>query len=438
MVEQVDTQDLKSCRPKRRCGFDSRLGHMPHISHKGELMPASPIRKLVPYAEKAKRNGKKVYHLNIGQPDIETPHEAFEAIRKVNFKVLEYSHSAGIESYRRKLADYYKKYDIDISYENILITTGGSEAITFGMMSTLDAGDEIIIPEPFYANYNSFAIASGVTIIPITSHVENGFALPPIEEFEKVITSKTKAILICNPNNPTGYFYPKEELEQLKEIILEHDLFLFVDEVYRDFVYDGRKHTSVLNLSGIEENVIVIDSVSKRFSMCGARIGCVISRNKKGMDTVLKFAQARLSPPTFGQIAGEAALDVKEKYFEQVAAEYVSRRNLMCERMNAMPGVLCPKPGGAFYTIARLPIDDSDKFCQWLLESFSHNNETVMLAPATGFYSSLGLGLDEVRVAYVLKNSEMEKAFDCLSAALQEYPGRKEILRTASLDKAIG
>ena len=395
-------------------------------------MPSSPIRKLVPYAEKAKKQGKKVYHLNIGQPDIETPHEVFDAIRKINFKVLEYSHSAGIESYRRKLADYYEKYEIDISYENILITTGGSEAITFGMMATLDEGDEIIIPEPFYANYNGFGISAGVVIKPITSHIENGFALPPISEFEKLITAKTKGILICNPNNPTGYFYPKEELEQLKEIVLDHDLFLFVDEVYREFVYDGKKHFSVLNLEGLEENVIVIDSVSKRFSMCGARIGCLISRNKKVLETVLKFAQARLSPPTFGQIAAEAALDVKQEYFDKVVSEYVSRRKLMVERMNSIPGVLCPKPGGAFYTIARFPVDDSDKFCQWLLESFSHNNETVMLAPATGFYATKGLGLDEARIAYVLNNTDMSRAFDCLEMALKEYHGKTEIASVVS------
>jgi aspartate aminotransferase len=400
---------------------------MPFISNKGHIMPSSPIRKLVPYAEKARKEGKKVYHLNIGQPDIETPHEVFDAIRKINFKVLEYSHSAGIESYRRKLAGYYKKYDIDVNYENILITTGGSEAITFGMMATLDDGDEIIIPEPFYANYNGFGISAGVVIKPITSHIENGFALPPISEFEKLITPKTKAILICNPNNPTGYFYSNEELEELKEIVLEHDLFLFVDEVYREFVYDGKKHFSVLNLEGLEENVIVIDSVSKRFSMCGARIGCLISRNKKVLETVLKFSQARLSPPTFGQIAAEAALDVKQEYFDKVVAEYVSRRDLMVERMNSIPGVLCPKPGGAFYTIARFPIDDSDKFCQWLLEEFSHNNETVMLAPATGFYATKGLGLDEARIAYVLNNTDMRKAFDCLQTALEEYPGRKQL-----------
>lgn len=399
---------------------------MPNISQKGRLMPPSPIRKLVPYSEKAKREGKKVYHLNIGQPDIETPKEAFAAVRNIHFKVLEYSHSAGIESFRRKLADYYKKYDIDIHPDNLLITTGGSEAITFGMMSTLDEGDEIIIPEPFYANYNGFAVEAGVAIKPITSHVEDGFALPSIQEFEKLITPKTKAILICNPNNPTGYLYSKEELEHLKNIVLEHDLFLFVDEVYRDFCYDGKKHFSVLNIPGLEEHAVVIDSVSKRFSMCGARVGNIISRNKKVIDTVLKFAQARLSPPTFGQIASEAALEVGPEYFKEVKEEYVSRRNLMVKTMNDIPGVLCPNPGGAFYTIARLPIDDSDRFCQWLLESFSHENQTVMLAPATGFYATNGLGLDEVRIAYVLNNNEMNKAFECLRIALEQYPGKKQ------------
>lgn len=398
---------------------------MPYISQKGRIMPASPIRKLVPYAEKAKQQGRKVYHLNIGQPDIETPPQVFDAMRNINFKVLEYSHSAGIESYRRKLAAYYKRYDINIELADLLITTGGSEAITFGMMSTLDEGDEIIIPEPFYANYNGFAIASGVVIRPITSSIENGFALPPISAFEKLITPKTKAIMICNPNNPTGYLYSREELEQLKEMVLEHDLFLFVDEVYRDFCYDGKKHFSVLNIPGLEENVIVIDSVSKRFSMCGARVGNLISRNRKVTETVLKFAQARLSPPTFGQIAAEAALEVSPDYFANVKSEYISRRNRMVEMMNAIPGVLCPNPGGAFYTIARLPIDDSDRFCQWLLESFSHNNETVMLAPATGFYATKGLGLDEVRIAYVLNNNEMQKAFECLKKALEVYPGRR-------------
>ncbi len=389
-------------------------------------MPSSPIRKLVPYAEQARQQGKKVYHLNIGQPDIETPQEVFNAMRNIHFTVLEYSHSAGIESFRRKLAEYYKKYDIDINYTDLLITTGGSEAITFGMMATLDQGDEIIIPEPFYANYNGFAMAAGVVIKPITSHIENGFALPPIMEFEKLITAKTKAILICNPNNPTGYLYSKEELEQLKEIVIEHDLFLFADEVYRDFCYDGKQHFSVLNMSGLEDHAIVIDSVSKRFSMCGARVGNIISRNKKVLETVLKFAQARLSPPTFGQIASEAALDVSAEYFVSVKSEYISRRNLMVETLNNIPGVFCPNPGGAFYTIARLPIDDSDRFCQWLLESFSYQNQTVMLAPATGFYATKGLGLDEVRMAYVINNSEMKKAFECLTLALRDYPGKKD------------
>lgn len=387
-------------------------------------MPASPIRKLVPYSEKAKKAGRKVYHLNIGQPDIETPAEVFEAMKNIPFKVLEYSHSAGIESYRKALATYYQRYDIQLSHENILVTTGGSEALTFGLMSILDEGDEVIIPEPFYANYNSFALQAGADIKPIPSSIEDGFALPPIEAFAKMITPKTKAILICNPNNPTGYFYSRKELDQLRQIVLDHDLFLFVDEVYRDFVYDGQKHVSVLNLPGLEENVVVVDSVSKRFSMCGGRIGCFISRNQKLNDTVMKFAQARLSPPTFGQIAAEAALAVSPDYFQKVSAEYVKRRDLLCEKLAGIPGVLCPKPGGAFYAMARLPIDDCDRFCQWLLEEFHHNNETVMLAPGTGFYATAGQGKNEVRIAYVLKQSDMSKALDCLKVALEKYPGR--------------
>jgi aspartate aminotransferase len=400
---------------------------MPKISHKGYSMPASPIRKLVPYSEKAKREGKKVYHLNIGQPDIETPKVVFDAIRNIDFKVLEYSHSAGNESYRKKLAAYYKKYDIEISISDVMITTGGSEAITFAMMSCFDPGDEIIVPEPLYANYNGFSIASDVIIKPITASIENGFALPSMEEFEKLITSRTKAILICNPNNPTGYLYSRAELEALKDIVLKHDLFLFADEVYREFVYDGEKHFSVLNLTSLENNVVVIDSVSKRFSMCGARIGTLITRNKELMDTALKFAQARLSPPSFGQIASEAALDVDDEYFKKVNAEYISRRNTMVSALNKIEGVFCPNPGGAFYVIARLPIDDSDKFCQWLLEDFSYNNETVMLAPATGFYSSKGLGKNEVRLAYVLKNEDLTKAIKCLEEALKIYPGKTTI-----------
>ena len=381
---------------------------MPKISQRGNHMPASPIRKLVPFAEKAKLRGIKIYHLNIGQPDIATPTQMMDAVKHTDLKVLEYSHSAGFESYRRKLVLYYKSRNIDINHHQIMITTGGSEAIMFGMMSCLDAGDEIIIPEPLYANYNGFSTAGNIVIKPITSHIENGFALPPVSEFEKMITPKTKAILICNPNNPTGYLYSKEELMQLRDIIIKYDLFLFADEVYREFVYDGKEHFSVMNLDGLDEHVILMDSISKRYSACGARIGALISRNNKVMETAMKFAQARLSPPTF----------------TEVEKEYVERRNLCVERLNAMDGVLCPTPGGAFYAIARLPIDDADVFCQWLLESFNLNNETVMLAPATGFYSTPGLGKNEVRIAYVLNKNDINKAMDCLDAALKVYPGR--------------
>jgi aspartate aminotransferase len=399
---------------------------MPKISSKGLHMPASPIRKLVPYAEAAKRNGIKVYHLNIGQPDIETPKEALDAVRAIDFNVVEYSHSAGIESYRNKLADFYnRKYALNINQSNILITTGGSEAITFALGTCLDAGEEIIVPEPLYANYNGFSEASNVIVKPITSHIENGFALPAIEEFEKLISPKTKAILICNPNNPTGYLYSKNELEQLAAIVKKHDLFLFADEVYRDFCYDGKQHTSVLQLPGLQNNAIVIDSVSKRFSMCGARIGCVISRNAEVMSTVLKFAQARLSPPTFGQIAAEGALDVSDDYFKKVNSEYIERRNFMVAALNKMEGVFCPKPGGAFYAIARLPIDNSDTFCRWLLEDFSFDGKTVMLAPATGFYSTPGMGTNEVRLAYVLNKTDLKNAMECLDVALKQYAKRK-------------
>ena len=398
---------------------------MPDISKKGQQMPASPIRKLVPYAEQAKKSGKKVYHLNIGQPDIETPNEVFEAMRNIDFKVLEYSHSAGIETYRKKLAENYKsKYKINIDFSQVIITTGGSEALSFAMMSCMNPLDEIIIPEPFYANYNGFACAADIKIIPVTAQIETGFALPSISEFENKITSKTKAILICNPNNPTGYLYSEQELKDLKDLVIKHDLFLFVDEVYRDFCYDGKKHFSVLNLDGLDKNVVVVDSVSKRFSMCGARVGCVITRNADLMNTMLKFAQARLSPPTFGQIASEAALKVADNYFEAINEEYISRRNLLVEGLNQIDGVTCPKPGGAFYTIAKLPIDDSDKFCQWLLESFSFNNETVMLAPATGFYSTPGKGKQEVRIAYVLNKTDLKNAIKCLEEALKVYPGK--------------
>ncbi len=397
---------------------------MPRISFKGNAMPPSPIRKLVPFAEQAKKEGKKIYHLNIGQPDIETPESMMNAIHNFSPKVIEYSHSAGIESYRKKLVSYYSKCNIRLDYSEIIITTGGSEAIEIAMMTCMDEGDEIIIPEPFYANYNGFSTQADVIVKPIRSSIENGFALPPIEEFEKIITTKTKAIMICNPNNPTGYLYSREELETLREIVRKKDVWLLSDEVYREFCYDGKEHFSVMNLEGIEQNVIMLDSISKRYSACGARIGALISRNKEVMSTALKFAQARLSPPTFGQVAAEAAIDTPDSYFQKVKAEYVERRNFVVEALNKMDGVFCPNPGGAFYCIARLPIDNSDKFCQWLLETFSLNNETVMLAPATGFYSQPNLGTDEVRIAYVLNLDSLKKAMECLDAALKVYPGR--------------
>ncbi len=386
-------------------------------------MPASPIRKLVPYAEAAKKKGTKVYHLNIGQPDIETPKMVLDAVRHSDFKVLEYSHSAGNESYRKKLVGYYKSVGIDITSDQIIITTGGSEAILFGFMACLDAGDEVIIPEPFYANYNGFAVAAGVQVVPVTSHIENGFALPPIEAFEQKITPRTKAIVICNPNNPTGYLYSAAEMEQLKEIILKHNLFLFSDEAYREFCYDGTQ-VSAMHLKGVDEHVVIMDTISKRYSACGGRIGAFLTRNKSLYDAVMKFAQARLSPPSFAQIAGEAAIDLPADYFDTTKAEYQSRRDLLVQRLNAMEGVFCPNPGGAFYAIAKLPIDDADVFCQWLLEHFSHDNQTVMLAPATGFYGTQGLGKQEVRLAYVLNKGDINKAMDCLELALKQYPGR--------------
>ena len=386
-------------------------------------MPASPIRKLVPYAEAAKRKGIKVFHLNIGQPDIETPAACLDAVRHSDFKVLEYSHSAGNESYRKKLVQYYKKVGIDITAEQIIITTGGSEAIIFGFMACLDAGDEVIIPEPFYANYNGFAVEAGVTVTPITSSIETGFALPPIEDFEKVITPKTKAIIICNPNNPTGYLYSAAEMEILRQIVIKHDLFLFADEAYREFCYEG-KHISAMHLSGVDDNVILMDTISKRYSACGGRIGAFITKNKAVLDATMKFAQARLSPPSFAQILGEAAVDLPDDYFGSTKAEYKLRRDTIVKRLNAMPGVFCPEPGGAFYAMAKLPIDDSDKFCQWLLESFSYDNQTVMLAPATGFYSTKGLGTKEVRLAYVINSKAINAAMDCLETALEQYPGR--------------
>ncbi|MCD4790525.1 MAG: pyridoxal phosphate-dependent aminotransferase [Bacteroidales bacterium] len=399
---------------------------MPQISQKGRRMPESPIRKLVPFAEAAKKRGIKVYHLNIGQPDIETPEVALNAVRNFNQKVVEYSHSAGILSYREKLAEYYKKHNIHITADDIIIGAGASEAILFAMNSCMDNGDEIIIPEPFYANYNGFAVNAGVNVVPIPSSIETGFALPPIAEFEKAITPKTKAIIICNPNNPTGYLYSKEELEVLREIVLKYDLFLFSDEVYREFCYDGKEHFSVMHLKGLENNVVLIDSVSKRYSACGVRIGAMISKNKELMATAMKFAQARLSPPTFGQVAAEAAIDTPDEYFENVLDEYLARRDVVVECINKMEGAYCPNPLGAFYVVAKLPIDDSDKFCKWLLEDFNYNNETVMLAPATGFYATKGKGMNEVRISYVLNVDDLKRSMKCLEEALKVYPGRTE------------
>ena len=400
---------------------------MPKLSNRGFEMPESPIRKLVPFSEAAKKKGRVVYHLNIGQPDIETPKVALDAIKNIDRTVIEYSHSAGFESYRKGLAAYYNKFELNVSFEDILITTGGSEALLFAFNACLNQGDEVIIPEPFYANYNGFAKTCGVNVTPVTANIENGFALPPISDFEKLITPKTKAILICNPGNPTGYLYSKEELETLKEIVLKHDLFLFADEVYREFSYDGKKHTSVLELEGLENNVVVIDSVSKRYSMCGARIGALISKNTKVIDTALKYAQARLSPPTLAQIASEAALQTPQSYFDDVTTEYVKRRDIVIKGLNAIDGVLCPNPGGAFYAVAQLPVEDSEEFCQWLLEEFEYNNQTVMLAPAGGFYATKGLGKNEVRLAYVLNTEALENAVLCLKKALEIYPKRRTL-----------
>lgn len=397
---------------------------MVKISQRGQLMPPSPIRKLVPYAEAAKKKGVTVFHLNIGQPDIETPKMILDAVRHSDFKVLEYSHSAGNESYRKKLVKYYAGVGINVNHTEIIVTTGGSEAILFGFMTCMDAGDEVIIPEPFYANYNGFAVAADVKVVPVTSTIENSFALPPIEEIEKKITPGTKAIVICNPNNPTGYLYSEQEMQQLKEIILKHNLYLFSDEAYREFCYEG-KQFSAGHLTGVDDNVIIMDTISKRYSACGGRIGAFVTKNKAVLDAAMKFAQARLSPPGFAQIAGEAAIDLPSDYFDTTKAEYKSRRDIIVKRLNAMEGVFCPNPGGAFYAMAKLPIDDSDNFCQWLLESFQHNGQTVMLAPATGFYGTPGLGKQEVRLAYVLNTTAINAAMDCLQEALKQYPGRK-------------
>ncbi len=393
---------------------------MPQISNRGEQMPASPIRKLVPFAEAAKARGTKVYHLNIGQPDIETPKAILDAVRHSDFKVLEYSHSAGNESYRRKLVSYYAQNGITVDHNQIIVTTGGSEAILFSLLGCLDAGDEVIIPEPFYANYSGFATEAGVLVKPVTSYIDNGFALPSPEDFEKAIGPQTRAIMICNPNNPTGYLYSKAELEVLKDIVLRHDLFLFSDEAYREFCYQGT-HFSAMQLEGLDQHVVLLDTISKRYSACGGRLGALISKNKGLVAASMKFAQARLSPPTFAQILAEAAVDLPHNYFDGTRKEYQDRRDLMVERLNSMPGVFCPNPGGAFYAIARLPIDDADLFCQWLLEKFTLNNETVMLAPASGFYATPGLGKNEVRLAYVLNTENISRAMDCLEKALVEY-----------------
>jgi len=392
-------------------------------SERGVTMPASPIRKLVPFAEIAKSKGIHVHHLNIGQPDIETPPSMIQAVKDADVKILAYSHSAGNESYRKKLVGYYKKAGIEVAFDQIIVTTGGSEGIVFGMMACMDFGDEIIIPEPFYANFSGFAVMAGIKIIPITSHIETGFALPPISEFEKLITPKTKGILICNPNNPTGYLYSKEEMQSLEDICLRNNLFLFSDEAYREFCYDGVA-TSAMQLKRIPDHVVLFETISKRYSACGARIGALITKNKLVYDAVMKFAQARLSPPGLAQILAEAAIDLPDNYFEITKAAYLSRRNLVVERLNNMPGVFCPTPGGAFYVIAKLPIDDGDTFCQWLLESFSYKGQTLMLAPASGFYITPGLGKNEVRIAYVINNEEINEAMDCLEEALKVYPGR--------------
>ena len=407
--------------------FVAHLQLMPSISTKGRLMPASPIRKLVPFAEAAKARGTKVIHLNIGQPDIASPEVALNAIRNLDRTVIEYSHSAGYESYRKGLVSYYAEHDIHINHEQIIITNGGSEALLFGMMACFEPGDELIIPEPFYANYNSFALAAGVTVVPLPTTIDDGFSLPPVSTFRSLITPRTKGILICNPGNPTGRIYGIEELQRLRDIVKEHDLFLFADEVYREFCYDGTKHISCMSLEGIDQQVVLIDSVSKRYSMCGARVGAFITRNAELYDAVLKFAQARLSPPTFGQIASEAALNTPKSYFEAVTAEYVQRRDILVNGLNSIPGVICPKPNGAFYCVAQLPIADSDHFCQWLLESFQLDGYTVMMAPATGFYAQPESGKHQVRLAYVLEKELLQRAVVVIGEALKSYSGVSKV-----------
>lgn len=400
---------------------------MPHISQRAELMPASPIRKLVPYAEAAKKRGTKVFHLNIGQPDIETPPQFYEAIRNADLKVLAYSHSAGNESLRVKIAQYYTRLGLPVTTDEVLVTTGGSEALAFTFLACLNPGDEVIIPEPFYANYNSFALSSGIKVVPIRTYIENDFDLPAIESFEALITPRTKAIMICNPGNPTGVLYPKASLEKLKEIVLTHDLYLIADEVYREFAYDGHEHHSILSFEGLENHAIVVDSISKRFSACGARIGNVVTRNKEVMNAILKCAQARLSPPTMGQIGAEAVYDLPQSFYDGIIKEYDARRKYMLGALRKMEGVLCPEVSGAFYAMVRLPVDDAENFCKWMLESFSYKGATVMMAPANGFYSDLSLGKDELRIAYVLKQEDLAAAMECLAEGLKAYPGRTNI-----------
>lgn len=396
---------------------------MPTVSRKGDAMPSSPIRKLVPFAETAERAGKKVFYLNIGQPDIHTPEAAQQAIKQADIPVLAYSHSAGFASLRTGLSAYYHEKKLPVSSEEIIVTTGGSEALLFTFGSAMDEGDEVIIPEPFYANYNGFATASGVNVVPVEATIENGFALPPVSAFEAAITPKTKGILICNPGNPTGYLYSKEELEQLREIVLKHDLFLIADEVYREFTYDGAQHYSVLGMEGLEEHAIVVDSFSKRYSMCGARIGCLVSKNKSFMATAMKFAQARLSPPTYAQIASEAALSTPQTYFETVNAEYVERRNVLVDGLNSIEGVFCPKPKGAFYAVASFPVESAEHFAEWLLSEFDHNGKTLMMAPAAGFYAKPELGRQQARLAYVLNVDDLKECIEIVRHALQVYPG---------------
>ena len=396
---------------------------MPTVSRKGEAMPSSPIRKLVPFAENAERAGKKVFYLNIGQPDIHTPEVAQQAIKDADIPVLAYSHSAGFSSLRAGLSAYYHGKNLPVSSEEIIVTTGGSEALLFTFGSAMDEGDEVIIPEPFYANYNGFATASGVKVVPVEANIENGFALPPVSAFEAAITSKTKGILICNPGNPTGYLYSKEELEQLRTIVLKHDLFLIADEVYREFTYDGAEHYSVLGMDGLEEHAIVVDSFSKRYSMCGARIGCLVSKNKSFMATAMKFAQARLSPPTYAQIASEAALKTPQSYFDDVNAEYVERRNVLVDGLNSIDGVFCPKPKGAFYAVASFPVESAEHFAEWLLSEFDHNGKTLMMAPAAGFYAKPELGRQQARLAYVLNVEDLKECIEIVRHALKVYPG---------------